>query len=45
MVYLGLRVPRDLLEKLEKRARRLSDQTGVTINASAVARSVLQEHA
>lgn len=45
MVYLGLRVPRKLLEKLEKRAKRQSAQTGMTVNVSAVARALLQERA
>lgn len=45
MIYLGLRVPRKLMEKLEKKARRQSERTGMTVNVSAVARAVLQEHA
>jgi hypothetical protein len=45
MPYLGLRLPRDVLEKLEKRAKRQSERTGMTVNVSAVARMLLQEHA
>jgi hypothetical protein len=45
MIYLGLRIPRKLLEKLEKKARRQSERTGMTVNVSAVARALLQEHA
>ena len=45
MPYLGLRVPRELLEKLEKRAKRQSERTGMVVNVSAVARMLLQEHA
>ena len=44
MVYLGLRVSRELFERLARRAKRESARTG-TVNVSAVARSVLQEHA
>ena len=45
MAYLGLRVPKSLLAKLERLARRQSERTGMTVNVSAVARSLLQEHA
>lgn len=45
MAYLGLRVPKSLLEKLEKRAKRQSDRTGMVVNVSAVVRALLQEHA
>ena len=45
MVYLGLRVPPGLLKKLAQRAKRQSDRTGMTVNVSAVARALLQEHA
>jgi hypothetical protein len=45
MPYLGIRVPREILEKLEKRAKRQSERTGMTVNVSAVARMLLQEHA
>ena len=45
LVYLGLRVPPQVLEKLEKRARRQSERTGMVVNVSAVARMLLQEHA
>jgi hypothetical protein len=45
MPYLGIRVPREIIEKLEKRAKRQSDRTGMTVNVSAIARMLLQEHA
>jgi hypothetical protein len=45
MPYLGLRVPREILEKLEKRAKRQSERTGMVVNVSAIARMLLQEHA
>jgi hypothetical protein len=45
MVYLGLRVPQRLLEKLEKLAEKQSKRTGMPVNVSAVARTLLQERA
>jgi hypothetical protein len=45
MVYLGLRVPRSVLDKLTKRAKRESDRIGVSIHRSAIARSILEQHA
>lgn len=44
MVYLGLRVSRALFNRLTKRAKRESTRSG-TVNVSAVARALLQEHA
>ena len=44
MVILGLRIPRELLARLERRAIKESARSG-TVNVSAIARSLLQEHA
>ena len=44
MIHIGLRIPRSLFERLTKRAERESARTG-TVNVSAVARALLQEHA
>lgn len=44
MIHLGLRIPRSLFNRLTKRAEHESARTG-TINVSAVARMLLQEHA
>jgi hypothetical protein len=43
MVILGLRIPRSLLNRLERRAKKESERSG-TVNVSAVARALLQEH-
>lgn len=45
MIYLGLRIPRKLMEKLEKLAERQSSRTGMTVNVSAVARKLLHGRA
>jgi len=45
MVQLNLKVPADLLKKIERRAAALSKKTGLRVAASAVARTILQEHA
>jgi hypothetical protein len=45
MVYLGLRVPQRLLEKLERLAEKQSKRTGMPVNVSAVARTLLQGRA
>jgi hypothetical protein len=46
MIILGLRVPRSLFERLEKRAIKESARSGTgNANVSAVARALLHEHA
>ena len=46
MIILGLRIPRSLFERLEKRALKEGVRSGTgTANVSAVARALLHEHA
>ena len=46
MIILGLRIPRSLFDRLEKRALKESERSGTgTANVSAVARALLHEHA
>lgn len=45
MVIVGVRIPSSLLAKLQKRAKKMTEETGVEIGPSTVARTILQEHA
>ena len=44
MIHIAFRIPRSLMLRLARRAKRESARTG-TVNVSAVARELLQEHA
>ena len=47
LVLVNAKVPVEVLERLEKRAKTMSEQmgNGITISVSAVVRSILIEHA
>ena len=47
LVQVNAKVPVEVLERLEKRAKTMSEQmgNGITISVSAVVRSILIEHA
>jgi hypothetical protein len=45
MVFVGVRVPKGVLKRLERRAKVASKRAGMRINLSAVVRSLLEAHA
>jgi hypothetical protein len=45
MVFIGVRVPRSLLRRLERLAKAASRRAGVNVKVGTIARKVLEDHA
>lgn len=45
MIFVGARIPRRVLERLEKRAKKMAGRAGCEITLAAALRAVLEAHA